>query len=65
MNALDLRDIHLPSESLWWPPAPGWWVLAFLILVVAVMLPRIMRWWRRKPLRRTSLQQLRQIRKEH
>ncbi|MEM7563368.1 MAG: DUF4381 domain-containing protein [Pseudomonadota bacterium] len=65
MNALELRDIHLPSESLWWPLAPGWWVLAFLGLALIVMLPRIMRWLRRKPLRRTSLQQLKQIRKDH
>lgn len=29
----ELRDIHLPAEPSWWPPAPGWWVLAGLLLV--------------------------------
>ena len=40
MNAdpLDaLKDIYLPVEPHWWPPAPGWWVIAALIFAIL--------WW--------------------
>jgi hypothetical protein len=31
---LPLRDVHLPAEVSWWPPAIGWWLLAVLIPVI-------------------------------
>lgn len=37
----ELRDIHLPGAIGWWPPAPGWWALLGLALVVLGAL-----WWR-------------------
>lgn len=32
-----LADIHLPEPVGLWPPAPGWWILALLLLVSAVL----------------------------
>ena len=31
-----LRDLHLPAEPSWFPPAPGWWIVAGLLAAAAV-----------------------------
>lgn len=40
-----LRDVHVPHVSLWWPLAPGWWVLAGILLIAVVVLVLL---WRRR-----------------
>ena len=35
-----LADIHLPEPVSYWPPAPGWWVLAVLLLIGLVIFAR-------------------------
>jgi len=40
-----LQDIHSAGQPGWWPPAPGWWVLAIIMLLVfAFVLRRTVNW---------------------
>jgi hypothetical protein len=32
-----LRDWHLPEPVAWWPPAPGWWLVAALVMIAVVL----------------------------
>jgi hypothetical protein len=50
MNGPALRDIHVPPAQ-WWPPAPGWWMLAGLLLLIACGIA----WWLRHSTRRSPL----------
>lgn len=43
-----LHDIQPAPEPSWWPPAPGWWLLAGLLLVALILLGRhLWHGWRR------------------
>jgi hypothetical protein len=53
---LELRDIHAPALPDLWPPAPGWWVLAGLLLSLAFFAGR--RLWGRRRLRQRRRQVL-------
>jgi len=58
---LTLRDIHLPEAVSWWPPAPGWWGLPALILLLAIIYLFVRAWRRRRRLRNSAIQELKYI----
>ena len=60
----NLHDVVAPAPESMWPPATGWYVLAALILVTAVLvtIQLIMRWWRNR-YRKAGLFELTQLRK--
>lgn len=57
-----LRDIRLPAEPGWWPPAPGWWLLlALALFLLAWLAQRLWRYWQSGRYRRQALQELQQL----
>lgn len=63
MNPLDeLPPIVLPAEPGWWPPAPGWLIIAFLLLCSLTLLVYLLIKRRRKlALKKNILGQLQQL----
>ena len=54
-----LRDIHLPPPVSLWPPAPGWWLLALMLLALLLGLSRVLwRQWQQRRLRARVLREL-------
>ncbi len=54
MNELDLRDIHLPEVTLWWPPAPGWWILLITAIALLFLVPLLWQWIRHRSMKKRS-----------
>jgi len=42
-----LRDIQLPSDPSWWPPAPGWWLVALSVVGLSYIIFSKIAKWRR------------------
>jgi len=42
-----LRDIQLPGDPSWWPPAPGWWLVGLAVISLSyIVIDRILKWRR-------------------
>ncbi len=54
-----LKDIHAPTDITWWPLAPGWWLLAAIILItVIICVHKIFKWRKQTAWRRMALKHL-------
>ncbi len=56
------EPLQAPAPTGWWPPAPGWWALAVLILAaLGYSLIALYRRWRRRRYRRELERELARI----
>jgi len=60
-TTLPLRDIHLPADISWWPPAPGWWISAGLFLSVVLLALWLHRHTQNRQLHKAAAQELTRI----
>jgi hypothetical protein len=57
-----LRDIHTPGMIETWPPAPGWWMLTALgLLMLIAGFTWLYRYWRANRYRREAMSELVQL----
>ncbi|GAA4872439.1 DUF4381 domain-containing protein [Ferrimonas pelagia] len=63
MNPLDsLHDIVLPQPVDWWPLAPGWWLLAALVLLALIAGGiKLQRHWRHQRPAKLAIAQLQRL----
>jgi hypothetical protein len=55
----NLRDIAVPPDVSFWPPAPGWWAVGAAVAVAAgLAIAAAVRHWRRNAYRREALRAL-------
>ena len=58
----ELRDIHLPPAIDPWPPAPGWWLLGALGVLLLILACRYgYKVWKKGAYRREASSQLKQL----
>ena len=53
----NLKDIHLPGAVSAWPPAPGWWILTFLLLALVTWIIWKL-WQKHQPLEHVRIKEI-------
>lgn len=61
-KALALRDIHLPEPVSWWPPAPGWWILLGVTVLVLILIFLLRKIHQKNRIKKAALAELEKIR---
>ena len=60
-----LRNIHLPEPVSWWPPAPGWWLVALVTAALLVVGGRaLLKYIRENRYRKVALAELRRLQEQ-
>lgn len=65
MNAIPLRDIHLPDAVTGWPLAPGWWGLMLVCLLALALMFYILARKKRRQLTLAALAEFQALKTAH
>jgi len=65
LDLSQLRDIHMPEPTSWWPLAPGWWILLGILLLVLTGFWLLHRYRQRNAWRRDALARLAVLQGQH
>jgi hypothetical protein len=58
---LPIRDIHLPPDISWWPPATGWWYLLGAVFLLSTLGFLLVRWYKKGALKREAKTKIQHI----
>lgn len=62
---LELRDIHLPDAISWWPPAPGWWIIAGVLVLTLLLGYMARKYYRSKAIHRHIVTEIETIKNNY
>lgn len=65
IDAIPLRDIHLPDSVTWWPLAPGWWGLMLVCLLALALMFYILTRKKRRQLTLAALAEFQALKAAH
>ena len=62
LNGIDLHDIVPAPAAGFWPPAPGWWIVTGVFLLLGYfLLRRLVRYWHQHRMQTRLMQELERI----
>ncbi len=57
----ELKDIHLPTDPSFWPPAIGWWLVLIMTFILTILTLVSIWIWKRRAAKRAALKELSRI----
>ena len=61
----ELRDVYMPDPISWWPPAFGWWMIFFALVILVSLILWVKAHRQRTRPRRLALAQLEQVKQQY
>lgn len=63
-HQLPLKDIHLPDSVSWWPPATGYWLVLFVLIVTVILFFALTSYLKKQRIKKLALNKYQKIKNE-